>query len=281
MRKSIRINEYYDLFDVKQQSDNTVSSDINQLPDTIKPNSEYNVFSGFSNWSDFYENNKTLTTPPNTYTANNVIEITGKHKSPQANSSIRVDDNGDIWCFPPNVSVPHWSKIIFRNFDYTLEGDITAQNNYATVLYQTMPGLLSTKNLSVDLTGNINDDNDVLYLKFDDDKLTGADKSLDFYLYDFKEGNIFLKFDEYPSRSKVIFSKSDKTRNPDIEYEFGYAKGQMEPIKLNIALSANPSVYDETNKYKFNHNLSMSEIKTVLKGCYWCIEWIYVPENGD
>ena len=58
MRKSIRINEYYDLFDVKQQSDNTVSSDINQLPDTIKPNSEYNVFSGFSNWSDFYENNK-------------------------------------------------------------------------------------------------------------------------------------------------------------------------------------------------------------------------------
>lgn len=255
MAKTIRVNEYYDLFDVKTIS-GTVSNAITNIEDNIENHNTYNEFRGFSNWENFYENNKTLTTPPSTYTANNIIEITGKHKAPQAINTLSIDETtGDIWCYPPNVSVPYWTKIIFRNFDYNINYNDTdyvtnlAPNN-AFSIYDTStpPGLVNTGMTAL-----------------------------------YQDVNIFLRFDEYPSRSKVIFSKCDKTRNPDIEFNFGYQKGQMEPIKLNISLSAGvPTRSIQGNRTDvWNQNLKKNELEHILTSCYWCIEWIYEPEHGN
>lgn len=292
MSKTIRVNEYYDLFDVKTVSGN-VTEALTNIPDNITPTNEYNTFRGFSNWSDFYDNNKTLTTPPSTYTANNIIEITGKHKSPQASSSINVDDNGDIWCYPPNVSVPYWSKIIFRNFDYVINPDSNTyvnlfkshwkKFNYPLMCYETgtdyaypipeytrkstdgtLVKLWNTKN---DTTANIPDK-----YKLD---LSAGYMGCSMDIIDYNNVPLFLRFDEYQSRSKVIFSSCDKTRNPDVDFSFGYHKGQIEPIKLNLSLSAGVPVTG------YNQNLSKSEIESILKSCYWCIEWICDKDAGN
>ena len=98
-------------------------------------------------------------------------------------------------------------------------------------------------------------------------------------ILDYKEVPIFLKYDEYRSRSKVIFSSVDKTRNPDIEHKFGYQYGQMSPIKLNLALSCNNPITDGT--YNYNHNLDKDTISKIFKKCYWSIEWVYERESGN
>lgn len=258
MSRTIRVNEYYDLFDVKKIS-GTVSNALTNIEDDIRPTNEYNVFSGFSNWENFYENNRTLITPPATYEANNIIEIVGKHKAPQAINAINIVDNlngpADIYCYPPNVSVPYWNKIIFRNFDYNIN---PSNGTYAPYI--------CPKN-SIRLIDPL-DPTDIKY---------NGEISL------LQQGNIFLRFDEYPSRSKVIFSGCDKTRNPDIEFNFGYHKGQMEPIKLNLSLSASVPVRSVSgdNSDTWNQNLSKDEISSLLTSCYWCIEWVYEGEAGN
>ena len=79
----------------------------------------------------------------------------------------------------------------------------------------------------------------------------------------------------------MIFSGVDRTRNPDVEFRFSYRKGQMEPLKLNLSLSANIPVNDINSSDKYNQNLKYSDIKKLLKSCYWCIEWVYEYESGN
>ena len=255
MSRTIRVNEYYDLFDVKKIS-GTISSDVTNIEDNIENHNTYNEFRGFSNWENFYENNKTLTTPPSTYTANNIIEITGKYKAPQAINTLSIDETtGDIWCYPPNVSVPYWDRIIFRNFDYSVNIKNSTYIPYVCPVNKIVlnDGDDPTTTVYVGEISNIN------------------------------QANIFLRFDEYPSRSKVIFSGCDKTRNPDIEFKFGYHKGQMEPIKLNLSLSAGVPTRSITGDRTdvWNQNLDTYQISNILVSCYWCIEWIYEGESGN
>ena len=335
MSKTIRVNEYYDLFDVITTSGSTTTAPTN-IPNNIKDSNEYNSFRGFSNWEDFKANNLTLDTlhPPNRIPVN-IVEISGKYKSPQATSSIKVDENGDIWCYPPNVSVPYWSRIIFRNFDYkineteeTKDRLIPDRKTYDISGAYTMSpwtdddGFIP-KFIIVEITQNDVDNNwttpdgyhplagEKIYLqlwgidiattykvgdvpaypenfpdRFEDkdySELTGfpLDLKLSGTSKDYSNSPLFLRFDEYPSRSKVIFSSCDKTRNPDIEFSFSYHKGQMEPIKLNLSLSANVPVNDFTTGGKYNQNLSKSDIEDILKSCYWCIEWICDKDVGN
>lgn len=343
MTKSIRVNEYYDLFDVKtKRADGplepaTEGSNTNtNIPNSIKPSNEYNSFRGFSNWENFRANNLTLDTsnPPNLIPVN-IVEITGKHKSPQATSSIKVDENGDIWCYPPNVSVPYWSRIIFRNFDYKINEssstkarlvpdkksyylnsisyvepwapsinefipriiEVEITDNDAANEWETPSGskpsagtviecILWGKDTSIYKTGTIPAYPENFPEKYQDEDFTNVNGWKDDFdisgsSSDYTNSPLFLRFDEYPSRSKVIFSGVDKTRNPDIEFNFNYHKGQMEPIKLNLSLSANIPFTDIDNSQLFNANMNKKEIESMLKACYWCIEWICDKDAGN
>ena len=283
MRQTIRVNEYYDLFDIKTIAGITTEAMTN-IPTTIKNTNKTNPFRGFWNFPDYNTAQKPL----------DLIQVTGQQKSSQANSSIRIDENGDIWCYPPNVSVPYWSKIIFRNFDYSYKsvpiGEIagpldeiaavpftytfpmTTYYNIPPTNYLPVPEYLWNQ----DNTDGSLDNRD--WTKNDYTDLSGAQFSG--MNYNFEHCPLFLRFDEYPSRSKVIFSNCDKTRNPDIEFRFDYKKGQIEPIKLNLSLSANIPVKDPTTPSNvYNQNLTKAEINNVLNVCYWCIEWIYEPDT--
>ena len=103
--KSVRITEYYDLFNVKVDIDavsktvRTTQSEYSKVkgPAEITDGTISNTFSGFSNWSNFATQNVT----PNAYsstqtqgTANpaaNVqassVEVIGKHKAPGTTNS--------------------------------------------------------------------------------------------------------------------------------------------------------------------------------------------------
>lgn len=249
MRQVIRVNEYYDLFDIKNITTTTPSepeggilNSLTNVPTNIKDTQQYNPFRGF--WNNNEYNTQQL--------PRDIIAITGKIKSPQAANSLKIDDNGDIWCYPPNVSVPYWSRVIFRNYDYCF-------NNEPSGNYKDLIGTLGLRYFEYEIS----------------ETEVRAGQIL--------EGShipLFLRFDEYPSRSKVIFSECDKTRNPDIDFRFAYHKGQMEPIKLNLSLSANAPIRDPlTPGNTYNYNLSKEDISGILQSCYWCIEWIYEPDT--
>lgn len=294
MTKSIRVNEYYDLFDVKTIS-STTSGALTNLPTNIIPNNEYNSFRGFNNFST---SDASSSIQP--YNANNsqYQEIAGKHKSPQATSSIRIDENGDIWCYPPNVSVPYWSRIIFRNFDYNIKSDIDTNNKYYTLLssiasntifkYEypmidcdTGSTLVDTAPLPFEYWGKDLTSDPTVQPPFKRDftKVKGLISKNN--LFDYNKCPLFLRFDEYQSRSKIIFSGVDKTRNPDIEYNFNYHKGQIEPIKLNLSFSANIPTHLVDSNNTYNQNLKEEDIVALIQSCYWCIEWICDKDVGN
>ena len=271
---TIRISEYYDLFDVKYEREiidynnptftKQSSNQMDGLPDNV-PDVTYNgigahtnTFRGFSNLEDISHWNA----PTNNYKVSTTI--TGQHKAPQAIANVEVLENGDILCYPPNVSVPYWNKVIFRNFDYQIHKP--------------------DKSMYQDYIDEYLNDNQVKfpsYLKSGDDYKPSSSDAVTTLgkVYNYNEVPVFLKYDEYRSRSKVIFSSVDKTRNPDIEHKFGYQYGQMSPIKLNLSFSCNTPQRDGT--YDYNRNLDKYSIDRLFTKCYWSIEWIYERESGN
>ena len=123
---TVRISEYYDVFDVKVTKSSGISSQLTNkdLPTDILSTQETNPFSGFNNFpfTGPYANQSSsvqaYVPPPNE--PSQYKQLAGRHKAPQAITNIRVDENGDIWCYPPNASVPYWNKVIFRNYDYNV-----------------------------------------------------------------------------------------------------------------------------------------------------------------
>ena len=309
MRQVLRVSEYYDLFDVRWDNINDSQyeipdpnlSNIGDIPTKIISENQTNSFRGFWN-NEYYNYNgaSNANNTPNNQKAKDLIQIAGKSKAPQAVNQLRIDDNGDIWCYPPNVSVPYWSRIIFRNYDYSINIDTGASryeklpptssirvkrtvfpyinwsnNGGDTGLYPIPP---YNKGVSLwDEDRSANPTVDAPYKK----DFTGLMGNADYIevLESWDNTPLFLKYDEYPSRSKVIFSQCDKTRNPDIEHRFSYHKGQMEPIKLNLSFSASQYVNDEANGEIWNLNLNKTDMIQNLSKCYWCIEWIYEPDE--
>lgn len=287
LRKPIIISEYYDLFEFNKSALNITSEDINHYNTAqnaaITPTNQTNPFIGFWNNNNFNAGN------PN----NNVV-IAGKAFSPQAYNNVYIEDDGTINCFPPNVSVPHWTKIIFRNFDYNFSnapiGDYAGPVNRIAnkpFTYEFPPTTyynLHNKYAPIpsNLWGQDNDDGSIdnrSWLQQDFSELYGFNYTGSFY--DYNNCPLFLKYDEYPSRSKVIFSNCDKTRNPDIEFNFNNQHNQNEPIKLYLSLSASNSGYDTNAGHRFNTKLSKRDIEDLLNNCYFCVEWIYNPETGN
>lgn len=287
--KPIIISEYYDLFEINKIAANNTQQNINSYnlydgvnaPNThtnaeIIPTNQTNPFIGFWNDNNFNAGN------PN----NNVV-VAGKSFSPQAYNNVYVEDDGTINCFPPNVSVPYWTKIIFRNFDYNINPasdspQLPYLQKQTQILKFQLPEL-SASNVSI--VGTLTEDteeNPKVYLADLDfnNSLAFSDYAVG-YISDYYNTPLFLKYDEYPSQSKVIFSGCDKTRNPDIEFNFNNQHNQNEPIKLYLSLSASRSGYDTTTQHRFNTKLTKSELNKLLNSCYWCVEWIYNPETGN
>ena len=315
---TVRISEYYDVFDVKVTKSTGVSSQLTDkgLPTDIQSTKETNPFRGFNNFPLTDPSSSVQAYVPYPNEPSQYKTIAGQHKAPQAITNIRVDENGNIWCYPPNVSVPYWNKVIFRNFDYNVNcseeflaradaanGDNDSQWNsikrwapwFRSQLdtYSVLPIYTDTdtkKWYSIPKYARSTTADAVIQLW---NKDASAESVPPIYKQDWtniigtnaliSDGSkvpLFLKFDEYPSRSKVIFSSVDKTRNPDIEHKFGYHKGQMEPIKLNLGFSSNQYIIDDSGN-TFNANLRLEDILAVLSKCYWSIEWIYERETGN
>ena len=277
MTKSIRVNEYYSLFNVHSNM-----FDVVNIPNGIMPSNEYNSFHGFNN---FPTSDASSSIQPYNVNNSQYQEIVGKYKSPQANSPLFIVDNkdapADILCYPPNVSVPYWTKIIFRNFDYTIN---TGENNdFVSLLTYDEEIVFSTNDLEFDLQGDIDTETEEAPdYSFNNTVINNGNGSFTGRITKWDKANVFLKFDEYQSRSKVIFSGCDKTRNPDIEFNFGYQKGQMEPVKLNLSLSAGIPVVDHNSPYyKYNQSLNYADLQNVFKSCYWCIEWVCDKDAGN
>ena len=275
MRQTISVNEYYDLFDIKTVENpatkkaTSATEAMTNIPNNIKDTNKTNSFRGFWNFNNYNTQQKPL----------DLIQIAGQVKSDQANSSLHVDENGDIWCYPPNVSVPYWSRIIFRNFDYRIQPD--AASKYYLLLQNTDYSQVDISDLGLLIDGKLvaNDQDNTEYT-YTGVKITSDGNPIYINHQTYDATPLFLRFDEYPSRSKVIFSGCDKTRNPDIEFRFAYKKGQMEPIKLNLSFSANIPVRDFNNLNDvYNRNLTKTDIDENIRSCYWCIEWVYEPDT--
>ena len=298
---SVRVNEYYDLFDIKTHLNvSTPEANLNNtedLPNDIRSTHQTNTFRGFSNWENFNAANP----------QNNAV-IAAKKKAPQAINALSIDENGDIWCYPPmNVGVPFWNEVVFRNFDYQIQPhDIVSTNNedktaaaYESLLnasylsHQTifpLCGLLKPEYVyfpipeytldnnsppnRIKLWGTNNESTPDIpdIWKLDLSDIYGRDEPIK----DYSSVPLFLKFDLYPSRSKVIFSSCDKTRDPDIRFKFSSEHSTSEPIKLNLSFSASNPITDlSTSTTQYNRNLTRHEINKLLTKCYFCIEWVY------
>ena len=262
MSRSVRLSEYYDLFDVVVEPDLKTTLNNNDVLNTdIKNMNITNPFHGFSNWQDFKANNQTEDLPdnPGTRIPTNIAVIKGKHFSPQAINTVSIDEQGNISCYPPNAPVPYWNKVIFRNFDFQFH----PHNITSNTLPDKYKDMITTNYLNSYIT---------------DSDATKA-------IYDYDNVPLFLRYPDYRSRSHVIFSACDKTRNPDIEHVFGYNHGATEPIILNLSMSAsnfitgisdfvvNGTTYHAGTRY--NENLDRECINKLLTKCYFCIEWVY------
>lgn len=261
MSRSVRLSEYYDLFDIVVQPDKTTSLNNNDvLNNDIQNMNITNPFIGFSNWADFKANNQTETPHGSgTYKANNIIKVEAKHFSPQALNTVSIDEQGNISCYPPNAPVPYWNKVIFRNFDFQFHPH-NIVNDSLPDKYQAM-----------------------IKANYLNSYITDSDTAKD--ILDYDNVPLFLRYPEYRSRSHVIFSACDKTRNPDIEHIFGYNHGATEPIILNLSMSASNFITGISNftvggttynaGTRYNENLNKDCINHLLTKCYFCVEWVY------
>lgn len=286
MKSNVHIVEFYDLFNVSNKSG---GRGIEQVPDNIEDTNRTNTFRGFWNSDDYNTVQKPI----------DLIQIAGQHKSPQETNTLTLNENGDILCFPPNVSVPYWNKIIFKNYDYSLsnwalndvalkpiphdaavhvsvnDADVTPLPNYCfypgddAATPPVDPEIIS-------IYGYDRKSETHLPTKF---KLNTSNlKSLCGETSDFP---LFMKFDEYQSRSKCIYSMSSRYDKSEIEFKFSYHKGSQEPIKLNLAFSSNQYVCDKFDSFSYNKNLNKDDITKFIRRCNWSIEWIYEPESGE
>ena len=295
-----RINEYYDLFDIKTSISNNAPLNelINNgaLPTDIRATNETNPFRGFSNWNDF-----------DTANPNNTTLIHNEHKAPQTVNTLSIDENGSIWCYPPaNATVPYWDEIIFRNFDYQIQPHNIKADDASALAYQSLISshyVTSYDTIPYTTSSNVyapvpeyildNQNPPQLTHLWGENQSTNANLptiykhdfsdvgAVPMRIYNYENTPLFLKFDQYPSRSKVIFSSCDKTRNPDITFKFGYEHGSIEPIKLTLSLSASNPLTDINNQtIRYNQQLTRNEIEKLLVKCYWCIEWVYNRKSG-
>ena len=291
MQSTIRVTEFYDVLDVAHSramdtssnpptitdtttmpSHNTVLNADKGIPDTTMTN----TFSGFNNFP-IIEARSSIQNPNAMPKPSQYAIIKGQVKAPQAQSNISISDDGAITCYPPNVSVPYWNRIVFRTFDYEYNPTVLDDGQIPpTYSYNPYVDYLNTFAIrKADAYYDVVQD-DVLI-----DGLYANQTNPTIFNYD--NAPLFVKYDQYQSRSKVVFASTDRNHPHDIEFKFGYQHGQMEPIRLTLSPTANtPFIKTATagsviTTTKYNPCYTRQDMEELLTKCYWSIEWIYDP----
>lgn len=248
-----RIVEFYDIMNIENKA--APEMHVDSLPTNIKDGFETNPFLGFSN------SNMTQST----------VTVAGKHMADGINTNISIDAEGNILCYPPNAYVPYWSRIVFKKFDYNIQPAATSA--YKDIIGNEYDGQVGLLGLRGTFEFELYEPDSTLKYTTESSAAFSFSDNAKLKLKSYDSVPVFLKFDEYTSRSKVVKTKQHEDFD-DVSFTFGYPKGSTEPIKLNLSLSANPPVYNGTpTPKKYNNNLTLDEISKLFKSCYWSIEW--------
>lgn len=267
------VSETYDLFELNKNdkgggtyaieghNDQYVDSSTGQpLERTgIKDENRTNPFRGFFNGTNFYAENPDFT-----------VAIAGKHFAPQAFNSVNILTDGTIECFPPPIHPVGWKSVTFKCFSYKFYSMNSSKYSQYMMnfnkLYSSMFPYYANETV-IRTDGSIS-----AYcpntLPIRTIANPGAMEESE-AIQDYDKCPLFIKWDEYPSRSKVVMSRKSKC----LTYIFGQPWGPDEPIRLSLSLSGSMSGYDEQLKTRFNTKLDQKDIADLLIACSFVIEW--------
>ena len=312
MSTSVKVTEYYDVFDVKTVLTYPDTRAITAAQNTDVPDTDTSVATATNTFRGF--NSFPITDAvssiqnPNAGTNNlkqQYIAMEHVKKAPQAINNISIDDAGNILCYPPNISVPYWDRVVFKHFDYDInpatsyngpyKGVIESYLNtvhdvtYPEVSWRVDDDVLAKDNPDMRIPipeeyWNTNQSAAAVPEPFKRDFTGVTGRVHDYNIRDFRNVPVFIKYDMYPSRSKVVYSSADKwnQNSSDIVHKFNYHHGQMEPLKLSVTLSAsNPATNPNLPAERYNQQLTYTDIQNLFKKCYWSIEWIYDRTSGN
>jgi hypothetical protein len=267
------VSETYDLFELNKV-DNSGTYEIEGHNDqyvgtgsnvrtSIKDEERTNPFRGFFNGTNFNAENPDFT-----------VAIAGKHFAPHAFNSVNILTDGTIECFPPPIHPVGWKSVTFKCFSYKMnllnnssKFSDYINDNFIDGIIQTyayyIEGVKEKEGVSVPA-------HYPEFSPFADDEATtpGARINVN-QLTKYDKCPLFIKWDEYPSRSKVVMSRKSKC----LTYVFGQPWGPDEPIRLSLSLSGSMSGYDEQLKTRFNTKLNQQDIADLLVACSFVIEW--------
>lgn len=266
------ISETYDLFELNKVDDSGnyvieghsdqyvgVGSDVRT---SIKDEDRTNPFRGFYNSKDFY-----------TVYPGNPVTIQGKHFAPHAFNSVNVLEDGTIECFPPPVHPVGWKSVTFKCFIYKFKSvNLNRFTNYImnfNKLYSSIFPYYTTESVTRGGSTVSGTCPNILPMAASGLSPTYGAVEDSEAIQDYDKCPLFIKWDEYPSRSKVVMSRKSKC----LTYIFGQPWGPEEPIRLSLSLSGSMSGYDEQLKTRFNTKLTQSDIADLLIACSFSIEW--------
>ena len=277
------VSETYDLFELNKadkgggtyaiegHNDQYIDASTGQpLERTgIKDEERTNPFRGFFNVTDVINGTNFNTENP-TFT----VAIQGKHFAPQAFNSVNILTDGTIECFPPPIHPVGWKSVTFKCFSYkmNLYNSSSKFSNYINDNY--LDGVTQTCAYYRDETKDgVNYHYPELVPEAYDPPIpetpTPGSRTAQNQLTKYDKCPLFIKWDEYPSRSKVVMSRKSKC----LTYVFGQPWGPDEPIRLSLSLSGSMSGYDEKLKTRFNTKLDQQDIADLLIACSFVIEW--------
>lgn len=272
------VSETYDLFELNKVDDSGTYiiqghsdqyADKNTGPDVrtgIKDEDRTNAFRGFFNGTDFYAEY------PHT-----PVTIQGKHFAPHAFNSVNILTDGTIECFPPPIHPVGWKSVTFKCFSYKINS-FKSTSDFSDYVNFFVNGVESMFPYYTEETGI---GGTVYYPETkpeaDDTAIppTSGSRTASLRVTKFDKCPLFIKWDEYPSRSKVVMSRKSKC----LTYVFGQPWGPDEPIRLSLSLSGSMSGYDEQLKTRFNTKLTQEDIADLLIACSFVIEWEAVSND--
>lgn len=266
------VSETYDLFELNKVDDSGTYiiqghsdqyADKDTGPDVrtgIKDENRTNPFRGFFNGTNFYAEY------PHT-----PVAIQGKHFAPHAFNSVNILYDGTIECFPPPIHPVGWKSVTFKCFTYKINS-FKSKSDFSDYVNSFVNGVENIYPYYFEETG-VGGTGYFPEIKPEADDTatlpTRGSRTETLAISKFDKCPLYIKWDEYPSRSKVVMSRKSKC----LTYVFGQPWGPDEPIRLSLSLSGSMSGYDEQLKTRFNTKLTQQDIADLLIACSFVIEW--------
>lgn len=255
------ISETYDLFEIgvatgeTQPTASVATYDQTAAATGIKDTDQTNPFRGFWNDNNFSAGNPTFTTT-----------IQGKHFAPNAYDTVRITEDGDIDCYPPPINVAGWKSITFKKLNYSINGGMNPDTT-ANPLYNIVGKYQRSQSLALPK----------LIYESADFKPEATDPPIlqpGSIQYDPQLCPIFIKWDEYPSRSKVVLSKD----SDPIRFVFSYPRASDEPIRLYITTTASITGWNVDKAQRVIGKLKKADLAVLLSSCNFVIEWEQISD---